>query len=254
MFINKGVITTLVFLLALAPLAVGAQQPFLMPVQGTVSGAAGGMVAPAASEVAAEIDLIVEANTYVPYFYPGRREPIPGSTVRLTALVLSGAVPASFRWQVGNQHLASTDRSAVFALPSIGGDVRVEVTALDQAGRPIGSAAEYIRPSSPQVLFYESNDLRGVSRVAAGESLVLIGDEMSVRAEPYFFGTNALLMRAFGNWSAERVDVITNDTDWRLASFMRRADTAASEAEVRLNVRSRDNLSETITGRFKLSL
>lgn len=233
-----------------APILAAAQPTSVLPIPSFIQ--------PIASLGAAgtiDMDLIVEADTYVPYFYAGRHEPIPGSIVRLTVIPASSTIkPASYRWQIGNQNIATTSATASFTFPAISSDVTVTVTAVDQNGRSLGSISENIRASKPLVLFYENNGLRGVSNLAIGKSLTLIGDEVALRVEPYFFGARSILTRANGTWSARDLDVITEE-DWRNASLIRRENGKENAVtNVRLDIKGNENLSETVSGTFQLNI
>lgn len=242
-------ITFVTFSFLTLPSLVWAQSSFLIPVPGQQS-----LPEIYNSGPNIDIDLIVEANTYVPYFYQGRREPASGSPVRATALTLSNeAIPASYTWRVGRQNFTSSVPYIDFVMPQISGDLSVSVTAVDGNGRRLGSASQSIRPVTPRILFYENNELRGLSQVAVRESLPLIGNTVSVRAEPYFFGVSSLIAGATGTWTAARVDA-TVDTNWREVTLLRREGDSGGNTEVSLDVRNRSNLSESTSGSFELGL
>lgn len=241
------------FFVALAfltfPTLAGAQSSFLIPIPSQQS-----LAEIYVASANLEIDLIIEANTYVPYFYQGRREPANGSSLRATALMLSSnTTPASYRWQVGSQNFTSSVPYINFVMPQIGGDLLVSVIAVDSSGRRLGSATQSIRPATPMVLFYENNELRGLSQVAISESLALIGNTVSVRAEPYFFGVRSLIAGATGTWTASKVSAVV-DTNWREITLLRQEVVGTRETEVTLDVRNRNNLSESTSGSFELNL
>lgn len=201
-----------------------------------------------------DIDLIIEANTYVPYFYQGRREPAAGSSARAIALVLSSNItPASYLWRIGSQNFTTSVPYFDFVIPQIGGDLAVTVTALNAQGQRLDSATELVRPVTPKVLFYENNELRGLSQIAIGKSLPLIGEEISVRAEPYFFGVRSLIAEAVGNWTAGGMEVVLGE-NWREVAILRPEGKEDGKTEVQLKVRNRSNLSEGVSGSFELGL
>lgn len=242
-------LTFVAFAFLVIPSLVLAQSPFLIPIPGPQN-----LTELYSSVPTIDIDLIIEANTYVPYFYQGRREPAAGSSVRATALTLSNEItPTSYTWRVGGQSFTSSVPYLDFVMPQAGGDLSVSVTAVDGSGHRLGSATQSIRPVTPQVLFYENNELRGLSQVAIGESLSLIGNTVSVRAEPYFFGVSGLIAGATGTWTAAKVDA-TVDTNWREVTLLRREGESSKKTEINLDVRNRNNLSESISGSFELDL
>ncbi len=199
------------------------------------------------------IDLIIEADTYAPYFYKGRREPTPGSQARLVAVLPPEIRPASFRWQIGSSNLTSIAPRVSFRVPDLNREFRVSVTALDGSGKVLANAAELISVSEPEILFYETNSLRGASTVAIGDSLTLIGDEISVKAEPYFFNLGSSLAETTGTWSANGIDLIGNRRDWR-EIVIRKASSTPAETKVHLSVRSLRNLAQTISGTLTVTL
>lgn len=239
-------------LLLLTPAVSLAQAPFLLPVQTSLPN---NTVATTTSTVTPmAIDLIIEADTYVPYFYNGRREPVAGSNIRLTAVTLGEGAPATYRWQIGSQYLTTTTASTNVTLPKISSDIKVSVTAVNSTGTALGSATEYIRPAIPKVIFYETNNLRGTNNVAVTGILPLIGNEALVRAEPYFFGVGSLLSGAVGVWTAGKTNIVMGN-DWRNVSIVRRENGATNtDDEIRLEIRSRNNIAETAIGTFKLSI
>lgn len=238
-----------IFAFLTLPSLVWAQSSFLIPIPGQQS-----LSEIYKSSTNIDIDLIIEANTYVPYFYQGRREPANGSSLRATALILSTNItPSSYQWQVGSQSFTSSVPYIDFVMPQVSGDLSVSVTAVAANGSRLGSTAQSIRPTNPRVLFYEKNELRGLSQIAIKESLPLIGEAISIRAEPYFFGVSSLIAGATGTWTADNIDMVV-DTNWREVTLLRREGEDGRETAVNLDVRNRNNLSEGISGSFLLNL
>ena len=133
-------LTFVAFAFLVIPSLVLAQSPFLIPIPGPQN-----LTELYSSVPTIDIDLIIEANTYVPYFYQGRREPAAGSSVRATALTLSNEItPTSYTWRVGGQSFTSSVPYLDFVMPQAGGDLSVFVTAVDGSGHRLGSATQSI--------------------------------------------------------------------------------------------------------------
>lgn len=199
------------------------------------------------------VDIIVEGNTYVPYHYAGRREPVSGSEARVTALFISETIPATYRWRIGDIYLTSTEPTVKFNWPKLSREILVDVTVLDSSGNMLASASEYVQASSPKVLFYENNSLRGVSRQAVANSLNLIGSEVSVRVEPYFFNARTITSEATGTWRVKGLDTVAGP-DWTSIVILRPESTELTEVDVSLDIRSRNNPIETVSGSFELKI
>lgn len=204
--------------------------------------------APAANNA---VEIIVEANTYVPDFYQGRAEPTAGSQVRLTAIASAPAQRYSYIWRINGQALPETTQSVTVTPPLTSSEVLVEVRVLDAPGTTISTRSEYIRLSKPKIVFYEDNPLRGMSRVSLFEENALVGNEMTVRGEPYFLGVDSLAFQAEGSWTSGALSNIPYD-DWRAVTIF--SNDKSGVTEVMLNVRNIQNLADTVSGQFKIKL
>lgn len=169
------------------------------------------------------VDIVIEADTYAPAFYEGRREPSPGSLVRAIA-IMSGTDPEtlSYRFEVDGAVLgggAARGRQSVqFQVPQFSDGFTIRVDVYDDAGVLVATSQRIVSMSTPRTVFYEDSLLRGTSHNAIRGSHTLVGEEISVRAVPFFMdrnifsGTYNLAWRANGEdvtGFADAVDVIT---------------------------------------------
>ena len=196
-----------------------------------------------------EVELIVEADTYVPSFYNGRAEPTSGNLTRAIAIPL-GVDPSGFtyKWSLNGQPLSGNGQVATFRAP-IGDTFTLEVTVLNN-GTFWSERNETIALSNPEIVFYEENALRGIGTIAIKNDFSLIGAEASVTAEPFFVGKgnqNSLQ----GNWKIDDETIATND--WRKMTFIRPEEPNAKYL-VELNIFNRVNLSEQARNSFNLHL
>lgn len=198
---------------------------------------------------AGEVEIIVEADTYVPSFYKGRAEPTSGNLVRATAIPLSAdPVNFSYRWKLNGQPLLSSGQSVTFPAP-IGDNFMLEVTVLNN-GVFWSEKGETMALSNPEVVFYEENTLRGLGTIAIKGDFSLIGTEASITAEPFFVGRGNQ-NNLQGNWSVDNQVVTTND--WRKLTFIRPEEPNAKYL-VELDIFNRVNLSEQASNSFNLHL
>lgn len=200
------------------------------------------------------VDLIIEGRTYVPYFYEGRSEPTPGNIARAVAILPPEITATDFQWQIGNQYIKTTNNFVDFIWPRMNRELLINLTVTDSNNHKVATVSESVQASSPEVFFYEINSLRGISEVAVRDPLILIGDEVSIKAEPYFFGFGNLLSTTAGTWNVREVEVVTDVVDWRIVSLLRKEGFEQTKAEVTLNIRNLENLAESLMGQFRLSL
>jgi len=200
--------------------------------------------------VATSLNLIVEAETYTPHFYRGRAEPTAGSTMRLIAMPGNPDAVASYRWRVDGQLMNASGQTLKTTTPTGTSEVVVDVSALDQNGNVIGQTTDYIPLSNPSLSFYEVNPLRGISNIAIRGSLSLIGDEVTVRGEPYFINPLSLTSMS-GRWNTGRLDNIPSD-NWRTLTILRTEDV--SNTRINLETSNLNTLTETLSNGFILEI
>ncbi len=139
-----------------------------------------------------DIDIIIEADTYTPAFYKGRPLPSAESYVRAIAIphLGAGVSPAtlSYEWKLGENVLhggpVKGKQATEFTLPLFDGSV-LSVSVYDKAGTLVMKRSTTIQYTEPEVLFYEESPLRGESVRSLGNEFKLIGEETTLRAEPY---------------------------------------------------------------------
>lgn len=232
-----------IFLLVLAcliPHSAVAQMPLTSPA-----------LMATAVESPGTVDILVEADTYVPSFYGGRAEPTSGNTVRLIAL--ADDTPAGnvrFTWTVNGQVLAGSGPVVRVTAPT-GNSMNVRVVMV-QNGQVWAERNEVIAVSQPQVRLYELNALRGRNNLAIGDTYTLIGNEAEIVAIPYFTGRGTITGALRGTW---RIDGQTIDlgTAWQQL-VLERPEEAKSRYHVRLDLRNVNNLAESAITEFYLHM
>ncbi len=135
------------------------------------------------------IDIIIEPQTRTPSFYLGRSLPSIGSQINLTALV-NGSTNNSglvYTWKLNDTTLEKGSQlgknkittTIPFGTASI---VTLEVSNLNDGS--VYKRSVQIPTISPSLLFYEINPLYGQANKPV-KNLNLIGDSVTVKAEPY---------------------------------------------------------------------
>lgn len=185
----------------------------------------------------AEVALIWQAGTNVPNFYRGKALPSPGSLVKILAIpnVISPtgkkALPEnlSYRWYVNgnlissssgigqNTFLTSADKNFTEKI--------INVLVSDTASGLVAENSLRIKPSAPKVIFYESKPLEGIDLSRALESsFTLASEEITIKAQPYFFGLNQLNPSSF-NWLLNNQKFTPPGNDISLITFRRKPET-----------------------------
>lgn len=192
----------------------------------TVSGSSGSDSAQL-SIVPTSIDLLWEANSYVPPFYKGRAVPGSGSSIRVLAIphfVESGntGVPSAdidFTWSVnGAVDRAQSgigESSATFPAAILYGNDVIQVTADTADGSLSGEASVTVTTQDPQLVLYEDNPLFGVMyHQAIPQTSSAAESETSFAATPYFANaTSANDPSLSYAWTVNGSPVATDEQD-----------------------------------------
>lgn len=143
--------------------------------------------------VPTRIDVIIEADTNVPNFYEGRALPSPDAPIRIIAIPHdgSGASPAAYtyKWELNNKVFfggAVNSRYAIETTMPTFKNALLSVTVFDDTGSVVGKKNMRLSGVEPELLFYEENALRGLTQRTIMDAYTLTGDEVTVRAEPYY--------------------------------------------------------------------
>lgn len=143
--------------------------------------------------VPTQIDIILEANTYVPPFYAGRALPTRDSMMRATAVVNDGTGTADnayvYQWSIGPTVLfggkTKGKRTVDLEMPHYD-DVLLFVEVFSAEGEMLGRSAITLLATEPELHFYEHSPLRGLREREILSPYKLIGEETTIYGEPYF--------------------------------------------------------------------
>ena len=150
------------------------------------------------------VNMVWEADTYTPLLYQGKSLYTAGSNLKVvaypTVMIGGSLIPTnklSFQWSDNNtpNTAASGLGKNVFTFQGdqiqSGEDVTVTVYYNNAS---VGKGEIFIPASQPQVLFYQQDPLRGeLLDEALSGNFTLTNQEVTVKAEPYFFAKNSPL-------------------------------------------------------------
>lgn len=154
------------------------------------------------------IDIILEADTYIPSFYKGRALPSQESSVRAVALVhdTNGGIKNNYiyKWSVGSTVLLGGPVKGKFALDYVMprySDNELTVEVFTTEGALLGKKTILVSPVETQLHFYEYSSLRGLSERTAANPFPLISEETTLYGEPYFMNTHINTQEADFEWT-----------------------------------------------------
>lgn len=228
-----------------------------MTIRVTLEKQGGGLSEVSLMIIPVKVDVIIEAPTMVPDFYAGRALPSRGSQARATAIIHTGNTinreNLTYRWELNNNVL---EAGAIRGLTSVNFDMPLgfesylDVTISNVSG-PIARKSVRLTPAEPQILFYEENPLLGTSGEAFPGQKTVVGNQLTIRGEPYYINSYANNPKFLVEWSlGNRKTTNSNTTEPNVITL--RSDGTTSRGNVSLRMADLSKLSEATSNSFFL--
>lgn len=206
----------------------------------------------------AYIDIILEADSYVPPFYRGRPVPSYSSTVRATGLITNGSAVSSelysYRWSIDNNVIGGGAqlgaRSVVFEIP-IRTEHTLKLDIIDSNGVVVGRKSLRLPIVNPELQFYERSTLYGLSRLALAEQISFPGNSITIEAVPYYLDTEVLLGNTVFEWSLNNSTIKTGNTDPFLITLNRGGDQGTARLE--FQVQSKEDFLQGAKDKLRIT-
>lgn len=206
------------------------------------------------SGVVSDIDIIIEADTYVPAFYEGRPLPNAGATLRAIAIPHTPNTSGlTYTWRLDNTVLfgggVRGKNVAEFEYPRFG-DPILSVTVTDARGAQIAHKATQLRARDPETHLYTVNPLRGISPWSVGETFALREDEVTLAAIPYFVQPQDANTREYVSWELDGSPVESAENNRRYITLRRTG--GSGTADLSFSFRSGTRSSQSTTGNVEV--
>jgi len=196
------------------------------------------------------IDMLVEADTLTPSFYKGRALPSSGSTVRVTAFPFTGKTKDphlySYTWRIGDTVQAGGSqygKNFITFVPDFKKNIRVSVDVFDATGARIANESISVPLVEPELYFYDINPLRGISENAMSNDFIFSGDEIHLRAEPYFINSDLLNKKPHRQWKLNNVSIENISADPQEITLRKQGSTGRFSLEFHIR-----NLTQLLQG------
>lgn len=212
------------------------------------------------------VDLLWQAFNYQPPFYQGHSLPTSGNLIRVVAwpniyTAQGKLVPVSqlmFEWNKDDQRIGSASglgRNVIdFIADNIGHQNILEVTVKDSASRELASNRLVFDIVNPEVVFYEDSPSVGIKyEQALGQESRLLGNELSLVAEPYFFDSRILTLPNLDfSWRVNGQKVAPDSTDKRRVILLAPDNGRIDENLVNLVVKNLGNIFQEAKATVKI--
>ncbi len=146
----------------------------------------------------ADVDIVWEADTYVPPLYKGKAGASPKSTVKVVAVPFFLSEKGTrispddltYEWFANSSRISKGygKTSEKITMGSPFGDTKVSVIATNSKGDIVAEKEIKIKPEEPLIIFYEDKPADGTNYLNALNLQTNLSErEINIRAEPYFF-------------------------------------------------------------------
>lgn len=167
------------------------------------------------------LDIIIEPQTYIPFFYTGRALPTNGSIINIQALLQdeNGEIIAnnySYNWSIGNKSVYGGPRKGgkwAQISSKYGQSTTVTIAITDKNGVLVARKLVAIPMVPVQLHFYEINTLLGLKQKEIGSELILSGASASIRAVPYYLDKRSTENNLFTQWSINNKNILNENSD-----------------------------------------
>lgn len=147
----------------------------------------------------AEVDILWEALNYTPLLYKGKALATSNSLIRITAIPYfpSASSKLVYDWEIDYEkqpEVSGTGKNSfTFLSAEIFNRHKVKLIVSNYDRSIMAEKSIWIEIQEPKVLFYKDNPLEGTQyNKALTKEINLEGEEIVLRAEPYFFSKNNL--------------------------------------------------------------
>lgn len=211
------------------------------------------------------VNLVWEADTTVPPFYQGKALYSAGSMLKVVAfptVIQNGthvsAASLSYQWSVNDTPLTAQSGLGQNVLTFQGDQLQAQedvVVGVYLGANEVGYSEIVIPAAQPQVVFYDSDPLRGVLwDDALPSALSLTGSELTVAAVPYFFSNQSARagMLAY-NWTLNGQDTTGPSAAQGLLTLRQTGSgTGAAQLGVSVQNNNTDKLVQAATAALTL--
>jgi len=198
------------------------------------------------------LEIVWEADTYIPPFYKGKALPTSGSIVKLVAIpefITSAGVKIPkkdlfYKWQAGGGNIfleggeKPQGKGKYFAFataPLLSNAINISLEVSSQNRSLVKEYSTSIRTENPEALFYKEDPLLGTRYEKALPKNFLSNDgELTVRVEPFYLSTSA----AFGGeykWELNGKSATPHENNPRVITLVRGQDIKG-KAELKIDI------------------
>jgi hypothetical protein len=203
------------------------------------------------------LDIILEPQTHVPTFYKGRALPSAESSINATAF-LSGETLLTneylYTWRLNNTVIQGGPlrggSRVSFTMPQDSYST-LSLTVTTLGGTTLAKRTIAVPVVAPKLVFYEVNTLYGIVERSLKSPFSLLGNSMTVRAEPYYLDSTVFNAPSIAAWKIDKADVPPSNNPYDIT--LERVEAGGS-ANVTFRIQSTTKLLQGTKGTFTMNV
>ncbi len=211
------------------------------------------------------VDLAWETSAYVPLFYQGHSQVVPGQQVKVIALpqiqTNNKKLPDQeliFEWFKDGRKLSSFSgqgKNKITYISDTGGNNIIDIIIKTLDGREKANRRLSVPINSPKIVLYEEDPLTGTrTGQAISDIYHLNKPEVTILAEPYLFPTATVLNNTLNfEWLVNNQKIVTNPDDQRLVTFVA-PEGGISDHQIQVTASNLANFIQTAKKALTISL
>jgi hypothetical protein len=179
--------------------------------------------------------------------------------VKLTALAFRDRMPVSgnlsYLWKINGTTQnggALLGKNSITYTPNFENEISVSVDIINSQGAVIMNETVVIPVVKPELYFYELNPLRGLSTIAMRNPYIFVGQETTVRAEPYYVNSNLFDKNPHTEWLINGQKVETTSAEANEITLRKEGEQGSIELffQIRNMQQLLQGVKDSITIRF----
>lgn len=209
----------------------------------------------------ADIDVLWESESYVPFFYKGKALSSQGSLIKITAIpnFLKGGVKIPYSelfydWQVNYQKISNASgrgKQSMYFVSSKTGESDIVNVVVSDFNKSIRVEKNInIEPQNPKVVFYKENLLEGE---LYNQAIDEASNDDIIMAEPYFFSNNQTDNLSY-EWFFNKNNKIESNTDKNKIKISLDSNSPVLISNIYVKILNKINMFQSADKTFRINL
>lgn len=210
------------------------------------------------------VDIVWEADTYTPPFYKGKALPSPQSGIKVVALPTfitpSGSRIQSnklfYKWFTSDGTVAGVGKNTIFLNSDLLNDnISISVKITSPGGSLVKERGIVINSVATEIILYKEDALTGPHyEKEVTNSLQFSSNEISLRAEPFYFSNKNILPDTQYKWSLNNKEIDPHNNNSKIVTLVGGQENIGSKLNLKIEIISPTKIRQIAEKILKITL